>query len=85
MGVVLDQQFAGPGARVSEITSGSGADQAGLEAGDVIVKVDDRSIDDATELVVAVRDYAPGDRIVVVFQRGSQDRSVELVLGDGGE
>ena len=85
MGVQLDAEYTGRGARVGEITRGSGAEDAGLKAGDIIVKVDDRVIDDATELVVTVRDYAPGATITVAFQRDGQDRTATLVLGDGGQ
>ena len=85
MGVQLDPDYTGRGARVGEITRGSGAEDAGLQAGDIIIKVDDRVIDDATELVVTVRDYAPGATITVDFQRDGQDRTATLVLGDGGQ
>jgi S1-C subfamily serine protease len=67
---------------VSDITNGSAADKADLKSGDVIVRIDDRSINDATELVVAIRSYAPGDTIEIGYQRDGQDRTTTLVLGD---
>jgi putative serine protease PepD len=82
MGVQLDMAFGGPGARVGSVTAGSGAEDAGLRAGDVITTVDERSIDDATELVVAVRSYSPGDSVEVGFTREGRERTVALVLGD---
>jgi putative serine protease PepD len=82
MGVQLDMAYADGGARVETVTSGSGADAAGLRIGDVIISVNDRSIDDATELVVSIRSYAPGETIKIGFSRDGQDRSVDLVLGD---
>jgi putative serine protease PepD len=82
MGVQLDTEYGGDGARVGEITAGSAAESAGLESGDVILRVDDRLIDDATELVVAIRTYAPGDSVTIAFERGGQERTVTLVLGD---
>ena len=45
------------------------ASLARLRTGDIIRGIDDRKIDDATELVVAIRSYAPGDRIEVTFER----------------
>ncbi len=85
LGVQLDMAYAGPGAKVGEITAGSSAEDAGLRSGDIITGVDDRVIDDATELVVAVRSYSPGDTIVVAYERGGSDRTVDLVLGDDSD
>jgi putative serine protease PepD len=80
--VQLDLRHADPGARLDEVTKGGAADTAGLEAGDVIVRIDDRSIDDATELVVAIRSYAPGDSIEVGYERDGEGRTATLTLGD---
>jgi len=85
LGVQLDNAYVDGGARVSTVTAGSAADEAGLEPGDVIIRVDDRSINDATELVVTVRSYAPGDSIVVGYERNGQDREATLVLGDDSQ
>lgn len=84
MGVQLDLAYTGTGARVESVTSGSGAEDAGLRVGDVITAVDDRVIDDATELVVAVRSYSPGDKITVTYERGGNKATTTLVLGDDG-
>jgi putative serine protease PepD len=82
MGVQLDMSYSDSGARVESITRDSGADDAGLRPGDVIVAINDRRIDDATELVVAIRSYSPGETIKVGYTRDGQDRSTDLVLGD---
>ena len=83
MGVSLDEQFTGKGAKVAAVTPGSGAKSAGLAVGDVIVRLDSRVIDDATELVVAVRNYAPGDTVTVVYDRNGSERTADITLGDG--
>jgi putative serine protease PepD len=82
MGVQLDMGYAEAGARVESVTRGGGADTAGLRVGDVIVTINDRSIDDATELVVSIRSYAPGESVKVGYERDGQERSTDLVLGD---
>ena len=51
IGVSLDTSFPGPGARVSEVTQGSGADEAGLQDGDVITAIDGDVIAESTELI----------------------------------
>ena len=50
---------------------GSGAEAAGLQAGDVVVGVDDRRIRSAADVGQAVRAKAPGDEIVITFERGA--------------
>lgn len=82
LGVSLDNAFDDNGARVSNVTNGSAADDADLKSGDVIVRIDERSINDATELVVAIRSYAPGDEIEIGYERDGQERTTTLVLGD---
>jgi putative serine protease PepD len=82
IGVKLEMSFTGPGAKVQSVTSGSPADKAGLRAGDVIVEVNGRSIDDATELVVEIRNHAPGEKIDVGYTRGGQDDTTTVTLAD---
>lgn len=82
MGVQLDPAYTDGGARVSEITPGSGAEAAGLRTGDIVREIDSRPIEDSTELVVAIRSYAPGDTISVTFERGGRTQQADLVLGD---
>ena len=85
MGVQLDSAYSDTGAKVGEVNRGGGAEDAGLATGDVIIRVDDRVIDDATELVVTIRTYAPGDTVEIGYLRDGEERSVRLVLGDDGQ
>lgn len=82
MGVQLDMAYDDGGARVTEVTKGSPADTAGIEPGDVIMTLDERQIDDGTELVVAVRTHAPGEQVEVGFVRDGTNKTVSVVLGD---
>ena len=82
IGVKLDMAFAGPGAKVQSVTSGSPADKAGLRTDDIIVEVNGRSIDDATELVVEIRNHAPGEKITVGYTRAGQDLTTTVALAD---
>ena len=85
LGVQLDTAYSAGGARVETVTPGSAAEEAGLRSGDIILRIDDRPIDDATELVVTIRSYAPGDTIEVTFERNAQERTTSLVLGDDSQ
>jgi putative serine protease PepD len=68
------------GAVLQVVTQGSAAAQAGLRVGDVIVKVDDRTIDTGTDLAGAVRAHAPGDTVSVTFVRDGNQRTVDVTL-----
>lgn len=81
IGVSLDMNYAGPGAKVIKITGGGPADLAGIKLQDLITKIDGRVIDDATELVVAIRENAPGDQIKVMFERKGSPQIATITLG----
>ena len=70
-----------PGATVARVESGSVAEQAGIKAGEVITKVDDRIIEDSDELVAAVRSHAPGDSVKIEVGDGTHQRTIEVTLG----
>ncbi|WP_409493654.1 S1C family serine protease [Amycolatopsis sp. cmx-11-12] len=66
------------GAQLGEISPGSPAEKAGLKSGDVVTKLDDRSIPNADALVAEIRTRAPNDK--VKFTLGG-DKVVEVTLG----
>ena len=60
------------GAEIQEITNGSAAEDAGLEKGDVITKIDDHLVSGSDSLVATVRSYRPGDEVKVTYERGGE-------------
>jgi serine protease Do len=68
------------GALVRSVESGSPADKAGLEAGDIITRFDGKVIDRATDLPRLVGSIKPGTRTsMTIFRRGgSKDLSVTV-------
>jgi putative serine protease PepD len=68
------------GARVAEVSAGSTAAQAGIEAGDVITSVDGRRIIGADSLVATIRSYRPGDQVEVTWTRGGESRTATVTL-----
>ncbi|MFA7322785.1 MAG: trypsin-like peptidase domain-containing protein [Candidatus Nanopelagicales bacterium] len=81
IGVSLDMNFAGPGAKLIKVTGGGAAEAAGLQVDDIITQINGRVIDDATELVVAIRTNAPGDQIKVTYERNGNPRTATITLG----
>ncbi|WP_205473982.1 S1C family serine protease [Nocardioides sp. SYSU D00038] len=68
------------GAQIQEVGDGSTAAESGLEAGDVITKIDDRVITGADSLVATIRSYRPGDTVTVTYVRDGETSTTELTL-----
>ncbi len=58
----------------------SPAEQAGLEAGDVILSVGGTTINGPDDLQEAVTDREPGDQVEIRFRRGADTRTATATL-----
>lgn len=76
------QISATSGAFVQRVTTDSGADEAGLQPGDVIVNVDGRPVRNASDLVKRIGELEPGDRIQVQYERSGDMQTVTVILGE---
>jgi putative serine protease PepD len=68
------------GAQVQNVQQGGPAEAAGIIEGDVIVRLADRPIAGADELVVAYREHNPGDTVQVELIREGRPLTVSVVL-----
>jgi S1-C subfamily serine protease len=68
------------GAQVVNVTDNGAAKKAGIAEGDVIVKVGDRAVRNAAELIVAVRQYEPGQTVPVVLARQGRELTIQVTL-----
>ena len=62
------------GSRILRVVPGSAAEGAGLQAADLILNLDGRSLAGFTELPDLLRRFKPGRRIRLTVERGSGDR-----------
>ena len=70
------------GALVRNVEAGSPAEKAGVEAGDIIVRFDGKTIDKASDLPRLVGNTKPGSRsTVTVFRRG-QNRDLAITIAE---
>jgi len=70
------------GATIGAVTPNGAAAKAGIAAGSVITKMDNRIIPDGDTLVAAVRSHAPGDTVTLtVADSGGATRTVQVTLG----
>jgi putative serine protease PepD len=82
LGVSLNTPPLGrAGALVDRVMGGSPADQAGLEVGDLIVKLGDQPIQSSADLAAQVRRLSPGQSAVVHVIRDGKEQTVTVKLG----
>jgi serine protease Do len=69
------------GVMVTEVVSGSPADQAGLKAGDVIVVFASRDITGTQDFTRAISSLKVGDQVAIVYWRGESKETTIATLG----
>ncbi|MEE0845758.1 MAG: trypsin-like peptidase domain-containing protein [Eggerthellaceae bacterium] len=79
-GFAVDQ-----GAYVSAVMNGSGADSAGIQAGDIITSFDGQDVASASDLTVAVRSKSVGDTVQVTVNRDGQELTMDVTLGSDSD
>jgi serine protease Do len=60
--------------------SGSGAERAGLQAGDIIITADGHAVDRVSTLQRIVRNHAPGEKVELEVMRYGQKKSFDVTL-----
>ena len=70
------------GVQIVSVQSGGAADRAGLQAGDIIVQVDNTQVVDTSTLSDALLSKDPGNSVSVHVYRGSQQLTVNVTLGE---
>jgi Do/DeqQ family serine protease len=68
------------GLYVDDVAPGSGAAQAGLQHGDIITKVDGKTVYESSDLQEPVARLQPGDKIDLTIQRGDDQKNVTVTL-----
>ncbi|GGF53148.1 hypothetical protein GCM10011519_28850 [Marmoricola endophyticus] len=68
------------GAELSTISDGDPADDAGLQSGDVVTRVDGKPVTSPIDLVVAIRSHVSGDKLRLSVERGGSSRDVSVTL-----
>ena len=71
------------GAYVSQVTSGSGADVAGIKRGDIITEFEGEKVESASDLTLDVRKKNAGDKVSIKLYRDNKEETVEVTLGQG--
>jgi putative serine protease PepD len=68
------------GAGIQSVESGSAGDEAGLQDGDVVTRVDDELIAGSDSLVAVIRGYRPGDEVTLTIVRDGDTQQLQVTL-----
>jgi S1-C subfamily serine protease len=70
------------GALVDSVQDGTGADDAGMRPGDIIVSIDGEPLASMSELVAEVRRRQPGETLELGVVRDGERLTLEVILGE---
>ncbi|NVK29000.1 MAG: M28 family peptidase [Flavobacteriia bacterium] len=80
LGIIPDYVFGGPGVKVDGVTEGKPASKAGLEAGDIIMKLGEYPTTDIYGYMKALGAFQPGQTTTVTVNRGEEELEYELTF-----
>ncbi|MDX5320466.1 MAG: M20/M25/M40 family metallo-hydrolase [Bacteroidota bacterium] len=72
MGIMPDYTFSGEGVKVDGVSDDKPAFNAGIKAGDIIIRVGDMDIKDMSDYMKLLGSLNPGDQRLVKVQRGEE-------------
>jgi serine protease Do len=70
------------GALVEQVVPGSPAREAGVRKGDIITALGDARVAGYGDLLGALRDHEPGDRVTLTIFRNGDENKLEVTLGE---
>lgn len=73
------------GVKVNQVQRGSGASEAGVEVGDIILKIDGQPINSPAQLAKSVSGRKPKDEIKILLKRGDDEKELTAILGSRGQ
>jgi putative serine protease PepD len=68
------------GVYVASVVEGSGADDAGIQVGDIIYQIDGEDVFEAADVIIGVRGHAVGDTVTLAIERDGERTDVDVVL-----
>jgi hypothetical protein len=70
-----------PGVRVEGVVEGGAAKAAGIQQGDLIVRIGESQISDIASYMAALGGCKPGDEVDVIVERGGETKTIRVKLG----
>ena len=85
LGTIPDMSETPGGVRLNGVSSGSPADSAGLERGDILIQIGEHEVADLYAMTSALRAHKPGDHVTLVVLRNGERIELSATLGKRNE
>ena len=70
------------GALIEEVEPGSPADDAGIQRGDIVTAAGSEEVRSSGDLLSALRDYMPGDKVRLTVLRNGEETTLQANLAE---
>jgi serine protease Do len=80
-----DKEGTHKGAEITNVTKESAAEKAGLKNGDVIIKINDKKVENPGSLSEVVTSFKPKEEVTVYYKRDGKEQSARVTLGERKE
>jgi serine protease Do len=77
----ISSQDSPNGVKIVQVTDESGAEKAGLKSGDIIVKIDEKEIEDPEDVTTIIRKHKPNDKVTITYKRNDKEAKATATLG----
>jgi serine protease Do len=77
----ISSQDSPDGVKIMQVTDESAAEKAGLKTGDIIVKIDEKKIEDPEDVTSTIRKHKPNDKITITYKRSDKEAKTTATLG----
>ncbi len=77
-GTVPNFEFPGPGVKIDSVVPDSPAAKAGVEAGDILMRIDGAEIRDLRAFSQILKELSPGQEVVAVVNRAGSEISISV-------
>lgn len=81
LGTVPDFTEGVEGVPLTGVRPGSPAEQAGIQGGDVIIKLAGKTVLNLQDFTFVLRDHKPGDEVEIVVKRAGKELTLRATLG----
>lgn len=77
-----NKEITTTGVYIAKVEKNSPADKAGLEEGDIIVKLNDIDIENVAYLKYNLYKYSIGEKVTLIIYRNEEKKKIEITLGE---